>query len=146
MQRRLIDFNDDWGRLVDIAYNSYPLLTPDERIWYNVQGLMQDIANGGLISYYYNYGADHLYETMADLQTIGAGKIIELLQKINELFPDGIPGSDINERNNVISNWEDGAIDDLLRNLDDGYFKEQEQSLENILVEYILAKGLIPVS
>lgn len=137
----LIDFHNDWTRLVGKAITSYEQLLPEERIWYNIQVLIDAVNNGGVISYYSNPGADHLLETMADLKIIGATYILEILHKMNALFPNGIPPSDIEERNNVILSWNDDTVCDLLDNLDIDFYKNCP-ILENTLMEHILAKSL----
>src|SRR5580658_9571121 len=142
LQLNLNDFHNDWAKLVGKAIHNYQLLSPDERIWYNIQALKDAVDNGGLISYYYNDGANHLSETIADLKTIGADNIVALLQQVNQLFPDEVSALSINERNNVISTWEDGAFDDLLNKLDAHFYKE-EPTLETALIEHIVAKGII---
>jgi len=67
MERTLFDYQDDWVKLVQKANRSFSSLTRDERIWYTVQGLMDSVDNGGLISHYYNSGADRNKETLEDL-------------------------------------------------------------------------------
>ena len=137
----LIDFHDDWIRLVGKAITSYEQLLPEERIWYNVQALIDAVNKGGLINYYGNPDADRLLETMADLKTIGAVYILEILNKMNALFPHGIPSSDLDERNKVILSWNDDTVCDLLDNLDIEFYKYCPV-LENTLMEHILAKSL----
>lgn len=137
----LDDFHSDWIRLVDKSILEYEMLTPDERIWFNVQVLLQHVSNGGLLGYYADYSGDHLTDTITDLEALGAFEIVEMLQKVNELFPGGTPPADIEERNNIISDWEDDAIANLLDDLDET-FLEHEANLERLLLAHILSKGL----
>jgi hypothetical protein len=53
-----------------------------------------------------------------------------MLQKVNELFPNGNPPKDIDERNEVIDSWEDGQYDDLLESLDERLYDELQETLE----------------
>jgi valyl-tRNA synthetase len=140
---KLIDFQSDWEKIVDKAHNNYYSLTPDERIWFNVQCLIQDVDNGGLISHYYNNGANYNSETIDDLKYIGYQDIADLLIKLNELFPDGKPSTDINERNQIIEKFEDNnvAYDNLLDELD-SYFYSKENELEQKLISHIKSKIL----
>ncbi len=137
----LIDFHNDWVRLVGKAVTSYEQLQPEERTWYNIQALIDAVNKGGVISYYSNPGADHLFETMADLKVVGATQAVEILSKMNALFPGGIPSPDIDERNRAILSWNDDTVCDLLDNLDIDFYKYCP-ILENTLMEHILAHSL----
>lgn len=130
-----------WKKLVE-RYSSkgYEILTIDERIWFNVRCLIDAVDNGGLISFYYNYGADYLLQTMEDLEMLRATDVIKLLDKINILFPGGMPSRNHDERNEVINSWEDGQFDDLLEELDDKFYSLEEQleaDLEPIITKVI---------
>ena len=43
-----------WERFGNVA------LSEDEQAWLNLRSLIDSVANGGLISYFYNSGADKL--------------------------------------------------------------------------------------
>jgi hypothetical protein len=137
----LTSFHNDWIRLVDKAIFHYELLTEDERAWFNIQSLMQAVNDGGLVSYYFDHGADHLMETMADLKKLGADEVLGLLQQMNRLFPDELPPADIDERNNIIDTWDEDEVTDLLDKLDEMFF-DSEDALENLLIKHILSRGL----
>lgn len=92
--------------------DGYESLNCDERLWFNVRGLIDSVNNGGIISFYYNSGADYLEDTMKGLQILEATEVLDFLAKVNELFPNGKPSTDMDERNEVISSWEDGKYDD----------------------------------
>lgn len=136
-KKTLCDFQTDWEKLVDKALSDYSLLNPDERIWFNVQCLMDAVDNGGLISHYYNSGADHNKETIADLTTLGLLDIADMLLQINKRFPGNAPSVDIDERNDVIDSWEeDDDVNDWLDQLDHQFFN-REQELEQKLVNHL---------
>lgn len=64
-----------WQELVNkYSATGYDSLTSDERTWFNIQCLIDAIDNGGIISFYYNSGADYLEETMEDLNKLKAKK------------------------------------------------------------------------
>ncbi|QIP15243.1 DMP19 family protein [Spirosoma aureum] len=135
----LIDFQDDWGKLVDKAFTNYLSLSPDERIWFNIEALIGDVDNGGLISHYYNSGADYNKQTIEDLYSLGFPAIAALLMQMNSLFPDGQPSTDIDERNEVIDNWPEGEYDALSQELDQQFYS-MEAELESKLVQHIQTK------
>lgn len=61
----LFDFQEDWEKLVGKVFqHGYRSLTPEETVWFNVQSLTQAVNDGGLISFFYNSGADHLEDTL----------------------------------------------------------------------------------
>ena len=64
---------------------------------------------------------------------------MRLLEKMCFLFPDRLP-SDYEDRMEIITGW-DGRHDQLLDDLDNEFFKKDEE-LERILVEYIIRNNL----
>jgi len=137
----LTTFHNDWIRLVDKAIFHYEQLTEDERIWFSTQSLIHAVNDGGLISYYYDRGADHLQDTMADLKKLGAEEVLALLWQINQLFPGGVPPEDIDERNDIIDTWDEDEVSSLFDKLDEMFF-DREAYLENLLIAHIISKGL----
>ena len=137
IEKTLLDFQTDWEKLVDKALSNYSLLSEDERIWFNIQCLIADVQNGGLISHYYNSGADHNKETIMDLVTLGFQDIADLLLQINKLFPNSEPSVDINERNNIISNWTNvSELGNWLAKLDTHFYNRDEE-LEQKLISFL---------
>lgn len=142
--KTLSDFQKNWARLVEKGFANYKSLSADERIWFNIQSLIGAVDNGGLISYYYNSDADHVRETMVDLRYIDAVVVADLLEQINNLFPNSQPSTDIDQRNEVIDAWADNAYDDLFDELDQRFYALEDE-LEIKLVRHIQAK-LIPTA
>lgn len=141
-ERELTDFQENWNKLVDKGSTDYDSLTRDERVWFNIQILMGDVVNGGLISHYYNFGADRNLETIEDLQYLGQHTIAAFLIMINSFFPEGQPSRNIDERNNIIEKWTDEwEHNDLLEMLDNKFY-EAEKRLESRLIDHILQTGL----
>jgi hypothetical protein len=125
-----------WQKLFEkLDAEGYESLSPDERIWYNVRGVIDSINNGGIISFYYNSGADTLDDTIEDLKKLNASNVVSLLTKVNKLFPDGRPSQDIDERNEVIDSW-DGEHEELFETLDEK-FSDLEAGLETKLEEVV---------
>ena len=139
--KSLIDFQDEWEKLVTKGFDDFQSLIPNERIWFTVQGLLGDVNNGGLISHYYNHGADRNKETIDDLETLGFSDIADLLKRINNWFPGGQPSPDVEERNRVISDWEGEEYDELLENFDNQFY-DKGKELEDELIRHIETKVL----
>ena len=125
-----------WINLVDKAMKNYSSLTKNERIWYNLRVLNDSFNDGGLISYYYNSGAENVYETIADLEIIGLDKLAQIIKKYNEiLFHNSKVPKDINERNEFVSKL-DEKTDSLLKDLELD-FQDQLGTLENRLKTFL---------
>lgn len=125
-------FHDEWVKVVDKGFCDYSSLTDLERAWFNIQSLISLVSNGGLISYYYNSGANYLFETIDDLSCFGNEEIAKLLMKINSFFLKCDISNEFKKRNEIISNW-DGKYDLIFNDLDKEFFKRSE-NLEKALV------------
>jgi Domain of unknown function (DUF4375) len=110
---------DVCNRLSEIGYDS---LAPIERDWVNLRSLIDSIENGGLISYFYNSGANHLADCLEALRRIDAPRALHEVQRVCALFPGGVPAN-IDDRNDLINSWADSPkneeIDTLLKDVDD---------------------------
>jgi hypothetical protein len=130
-----------WEELVKKAEdNGYESLSESERIWYNTRVLIDSVSDGGIISFYYNTGADHLAETLEDLNKLKADKVIKLLLQVNKLFPGGNVPEDIDERNEIIDSWDDEKIDSKLEKLDDKFYgleEDLEKKLEPVIQQLL---------
>ena len=136
------DWKDRWEELI-IKYTlkGYESFDSDERIWFNIRSLIDAVDNGGIISFYYNYGADYMDETLEDLGKIGAREVMQILEKVNRLFPNGKPSKDIDERNEVIDTFEeDDSLKALFESLDEEFYaleEELEAKLDTIVIKVI---------
>jgi hypothetical protein len=120
--------------------SGYEKLNMNERVWLNIDGLIGDVNGGGLISFFYNHGADNYGDTIDDLNTIGVPKAIALVKKIAELFPIGKPSKNIEERNEVIDSWDHDELNDFFEELDNQFYEitdDIEKKLEPIIAEVI---------
>lgn len=119
-ETRPIGFEPDenWKNVVIKGINQYDSLTFSERIWFNIRGIIDSTNNGGLISYYYNSGAENVYDAIDDLKSIGFVNIADIIQNYNKiLFKNSIVPKDLEERNGFINDL-DEQTDDLLQNLE----------------------------
>jgi len=131
-----ISVDSKWANLVDKAMKNYKSLTKNERIWFNLRVLIDSFNDGGLISYYYNSGAENVYETIEDLQILGLEKLVTIIKKYNEtLFHDKKVPKDINERNEFVSKL-DEKTDSILQDLESD-FQDQLETLEKRLETFI---------
>jgi hypothetical protein len=141
MLMKLEDFEEQWEELVDKAMKDYNSLSRDERIWYNTQTLMEQAGNAGIISYYYNEGADHVMDAIEDLEIIGFTEPTGLLRRINDIFHSGTL-SDIEKRNETINGWEDDRYGKLFEEADEKFEGFQKQ-FEMKILDFIVTNKLV---
>jgi hypothetical protein len=138
-KRNLFDYYEEWKELVSKANKDINSLSEEEKIWYRVQILIGDAVNGGLISHYYNSGANYMNETLQSLDYLGHSNISQILKELNKLFPGGRPPQDFEARNEIISNWPDGQFDEILEELDQKFY-DKKPELEKTLTGFIESK------
>lgn len=124
--------------------DGYVSLPPLERTWLNTRRLIDSIQNGGLISYFYNSGADTLADTLDALDYLGAGEIKHQVVRVCDLFRGGVP-ADGDARNEIIDSWPDddagSDIDSLLEEVDDRLMPMMA-GLEESLAAFLHRRGL----
>ena len=109
-----ISAHNKWCKIVDKAINDYDSLSRNERVWFNSRSVIDATNNGGLISYYYNSGADNIYDTIEDIELLGSERIVEIIKEFNKIiFLELKVPANIHERNTSINNLTDNAGDTL---------------------------------
>jgi Domain of unknown function (DUF4375) len=138
LQAKWSDVCDRWDR------EGYLSLSSEERTWLNIRSLIDSIENGGLISYFYNSGADTIEDCLRDLEALGASNVRIQVARVCALFPGGVP-SEIGARNAIINSWSDdkgqSSLDHLLEEVDDALMPLLED-LEVRLTLYLRRCGL----
>jgi len=110
--------SDNWASIVNKASNNYYSLNSSERIWFNCQVIIDSTQNGGLISYYFNSGAENVYDAIDDIKSLGFENIAGIIQKYNLiLFKELEVPTDIYKRNEFINSL-DESTDELLQSLE----------------------------
>lgn len=119
------------------ATEGYDALSREERLWFNVRSLIDAVEGGGLISYFYNLGADSYGDMLQALDQLGAGSVKAQVERVIRLFPGGVPG-DVEGRNRVIDSWDDDdkSVDRLLEEVDDALMPQMEE-LERRLASFV---------
>ena len=138
-----MDTGKSWEALVDKwRQQGHGSLSGPEKVWFNVRALVDAITNGGLVSYYYNSGADTLPDCLIALERIGAVELKSTVERMNALFPGGVVPADLEARNSVISSWpDDGAKDAALERLDNEAMPLLD-SVERRLEDYLRRNGI----
>jgi Domain of unknown function (DUF4375) len=136
----LYDFNDKWTGLVEKAYSEgHDTLTDHEKVWFNIQCLIEAINNGGFVSYYSSSVADTVDDCLHALDVIGAAKSKKLVERVNSLFEHGVP-KDMDERNLEMDHWPK-SNEFVLNDIEIAYFT-QEENVEELLVDFMVATGI----
>jgi hypothetical protein len=125
------DAQKAWEIIVGIGYSDYEQLTKDQKVWFNIEPLTTD----GIIDHYINNGAEHNKDTIDALEFLGFHDIAELMLKVNSLFLNGHPPTDIDKRNEQWDNWS-GKNEVLLDEIDEKFW-DRNEALENVLLEHI---------
>ncbi len=138
---------EKWEIVVDKYFKSgIGSLSLGERIWLYIRSLIDATENGGLISYFYNPGAEHLQDCLLALNELRAIDVKTEVQKILKYFPDGVP-DDIDKRNDIINSWndkyDDGVLEKDLDGIDHTLFKLFPE-LERKMGEFLIQEGILP--
>jgi hypothetical protein len=136
----LLDFQNDWKKIVDKGFNDYKSLDTNERIWFNIQCLTSAIGDGGLISFYYNSGATYI----VDLEKLELNEALIQITRVNKLFPNIETIQNFDKRNEVINSWDDYESDEIDNILDDieANIDTLVPFIEKKLIRFILDKKL----
>jgi len=125
-----------WKAVCEKAESHYENLNKKERIWFNTRVLIDSFNNGGLISYYYNSGADNVYDAIDDLKSIELENVANLIIQHNDiLFKGNAVPNDLEERSKYIETL-DYETDHILNKIEAKFqdsIDEMEQELERFL-------------
>ena len=136
----LYDTHDKWEDLVEKAYSEgYDALTEHEKVWFNIQCLIQAVNGGGFIDYYSNKEADTVDDCVRALDVIGAANTRRLVERMNSLFELGVP-KDMDERNMEMEHWPT-SNEAVLNDFEIAYLA-QEEDVEELLVNFIVETGI----
>lgn len=120
-----------WEKIVDIGFSNYNKLSNDQKVWFNIEPLTTD----GIIDHYINHGAEHNQDTLNALEFLGFPELAEQMRRINKLFKNGQPPTDIIERNKDWDSWSENH-EALLNNIASNFWKKCND-LEKALMEHI---------
>ncbi len=136
----LNDFDGKWTYLVEKAYSEgHDTLTDHEKVWFNIQCLIEAVNKGGFVDYYSSSVADTVDYCLHALDVIGATNSRRLVERVNSLFEHGVP-KDVDERNMEMGRWPT-SNEAVLIDVEIAYFT-QEENIEELLVNFIVEKGI----
>ncbi|MDH5509766.1 MAG: DMP19 family protein [Nitrospinota bacterium] len=106
----------------------YDTLTPDEKIFHDVDQLDREVNNGGFAQYFSNSAGQNAHQALAALTALGARKSAMLLSDAIALFPGKIIPQDDGERMKAVEQVETEQPGELNK-LDDLYYGSAEDLL-----------------
>ena len=101
-----------WSEILNSAEKDYYSLSNEERIVYNLKSILDAVHSTGLMKYYMSNAGGYAEDAIEDLYSVGLDEIAAVIESSNSMFPEGVPPEDIDERTEIISDW-DGEYDDL---------------------------------
>lgn len=110
-------------------------LTEEQKLFYYNQCLEREINNGGFNQYFFNSSGDFAHKTVQSLQTIGAYKTADILQKAIDQFPNSNVPEDRNERQEILEQIQETA-DVVWEDLDQQFYS-YEEDLDTLNFEFI---------
>lgn len=112
-------------------------LTAEEQVFYIVNGLEQEVNNGGFSQYLYNSSGNYAHRVVECLRIIGADKTAEICITAFAAFGHSIP-QDRSEREDFLDEYETDQVSEILNRCDERFYK-YEDDLETLNYNYILA-------
>ena len=93
---------DIWDKLEEIIAKGnaegIDTLSQPERAAYTLANLDAEVPINGLLGYYSNSAGNHAIQVVDALRIIGCSESAELIAQANNMFPDGFPISDWDQR------------------------------------------------
>lgn len=135
-----LDVDRRWQELFEKLDNKgYKSFTPDERLWFNIGGIIGSINSGGIGSYYINKWFEDMDDTFEDLKKLEAENVIDMLKKVNEFLPEGTLLKDANDISDIFADLGDQSegFVELLDDLNEKFANDMEEELETKLEQVV---------
>ena len=126
------------------AHTAFDQLSEVDRTVILVWSLQGEVDNGGFDQFYFNLSGDHAAETVPALERIGAWRKAALVSESNRLFPTQPPPTERELRIAELDSFSDAATTSWDR-LEREFYSDPD-SLEELLVEYLVRQGVLPES
>lgn len=141
---QIIALNDSTDMIFELSYGiadkiqkkGFESLSHPEQVLYYVYWLEAEINNGGFEQYFGNSSGDYALDTPAALAEIGAHHTANLVKRAINLFPDGSPSRDREQRNDQLDSLDEDALAEF-ENLDSEFY-EYLDPLGELQVEYMI--------
>ena len=101
---------------------------------FHISWLIIEVNNGGFHQYFFNSTGEHAVETAAMLRKIGAQQTAALIESGCQLFPNGAPPKDLEERRAQLDQFSLKQLEKL-RDLEERFYSRRED-LKLLLKQY----------
>lgn len=130
----VIELDNFIGELCSYGDEMEKLTESQKQFYYN-QCLEREINNGGFNQYFFNSSGDFAHLTVQSLQTIGANKTADVLQKAIDQFPAQKVPQDRTVRQNILEKIQEAA-DPIWEDLDQKFYT-YEDDLNTLNIQFI---------
>ncbi|MBI5297176.1 MAG: DMP19 family protein [Chloroflexi bacterium] len=130
----IIEFS--YGISDKIHKKGFESLSHPERVLHHIYWLESEVNNGGFQQYFDNSSGDYAIDTPSALEEIGAKHTANLMKRANDLFPNGAPSRDRQQRLEQLDSF-DETNRNKFEDLDSEFFKYQDP-LEELQVKYMV--------
>jgi len=130
----IIELDNFIGELCSYGDDMDKLTEQQKQFYYN-QCLEREINNGGFNQYFFNSSGDFANKTVQSLQTIGANKTADILQKAIDQFPNSNVPEERTERQEILDQIQETA-DLVWEELDQKFFT-YEDDLNTLNIEFV---------
>lgn len=131
----IIEINDRLCDKSDYGEN-LSALTEEERVFFIVNELEQEVNNGGFSQYLYNSSGDHAHRAVECLQIVGAVQMGEICRTALAAYGEPIP-QDREERQGFLEEYETEKVESILNECDSQFCKYPDD-LEELNYRYIM--------
>jgi tetratricopeptide (TPR) repeat protein len=105
-----------------------------EKIVYDLDRLVEEVASGGFIHYVYYHGT-RFQQTKGAVKKIGAPITLLLMDRVERLFPGGVLPTELSQLQDAVDEIDE---DETWEQLDAQYYDEAEDELIRKLYAYVL--------
>ncbi|TWT77503.1 hypothetical protein Pla123a_21640 [Posidoniimonas polymericola] len=129
-----------WDKYHAVGYEG---MEPPELLWLNTRAFIDSVNNGGVVSFFYNSGADHYSDTIVALSELKATVAVEKLRAVGDLFGSKVP-SDLGGRNDIINSWDNQGREAKVCDSSDSELYDYFPELEKLLEAYLISHDFDP--
>lgn len=115
-------------------------LTNEEKWFYAVYELDNEVNNGGYLQYFDNSSGDLAYLIIDALQTIGSKKVLESTKSALDIYGK-MPSKDREERMNEITTITNDYENNLWDECDSFFYDIEDENIESLLIDYVASNN-----
>lgn len=134
----MADETDSFLQITDVVYDKeadfgYDQLKEAEKTVFCIDGLLREMENGGFVQFFRQSAGNYTEDTLIALERIKARESYELLNKVQDYFPEGKVPTDEDERTEIFDSIESEFSDEITE-LDDCFYDSGENLVQLTLL------------